>query len=68
MASLRFKGLKLATLNVMVGNVTAIVLFLEFCDTDIFNANENGVPSQFFEYDIEELVCVARMSPICVAE
>ena len=40
----------------------------EFCDADIFNDSENGVPSQFFEYEIDELVCVARMSLTEVAE
>ena len=62
------KGLKLATLKVMVGSVTEMVLSREFCEAAKFNDNENGVPSQFFEYEIEELVCVARMSFTVVAE
>jgi hypothetical protein len=34
----------------------------------MLRANEKGVPSQFFEYEIDELVCVARMSFTLVAE
>jgi hypothetical protein len=34
----------------------------------MLRAREKGVPSQLLEYDIDELVCVARMSFTVVAE
>jgi hypothetical protein len=52
----------------MLGRVIANCRVCEFCDTDKFIDNENGVPAQLFEYEIEELVCVARISFSVVAE
>jgi hypothetical protein len=34
----------------------------------MFIESENGVPAQFFEYEIDELVCVESMSLSVVAE
>jgi hypothetical protein len=45
-----------------------MVLSREFCDTARLSESENGVPSQLFEYEIDEFVCVARMSLTFVAE
>jgi hypothetical protein len=52
----------------MLGNVIDIARVCEFCDIAIFIERENGVPAQLFEYEIEELVCVERMSFNDVAE
>jgi hypothetical protein len=52
----------------MLGSVADIACVCEFCETAIFIENENGVPAQFFEYEIDELVCVANISFRLVAE
>ncbi len=52
----------------MLGSVTDIASVCEFCDTAMFIESEKGVPAQFFEYDIDELVCVESMSLRLVAE
>jgi hypothetical protein len=45
-----------------------MVLSREFCDTARLSDKENGVPSQLLEYEIDELVCVAKISSTFVAE
>ena len=67
-ASLRLKGYIRDTLNTTLGKFTDIALVCEFCDIPKFMDSENGVPAQLLEYEIEELVCVARMSLSEVAE
>jgi hypothetical protein len=52
----------------MFGKLTESALVCEFCEIPKFIENENGVPAQLFEYEIEELVWVARMSLSEVAE
>jgi hypothetical protein len=52
----------------MFGSVAEMACVCEFCDTAIFIDSENGVPAQFFEYEIEELVCVESISFRVVAE
>jgi hypothetical protein len=55
-------------LNTIFGKVIDNCRVCEFCDTAKFIESENGVPAQLFEYEIEELVCVARISFSVVAE
>jgi hypothetical protein len=66
--TLRFNGKNFDTLNDTFGKVAEIACVCEFCDTAIFIESEKGVPAQFFEYAIDELVCVESISLSVVAE